>query len=128
MTFTKQILNLLFFSSLLFIISCSKEDNSYLYGKWQAIELQEDGQVIDVPLDEISFSFDEKGIYTFTSTLNYREAGNFVIETPYLYTIDTLNNASTEKTVELIKKSVDTIVIKMEQVGKERLLRLAKAE
>ncbi len=116
----------LFIPGLMIITACSNQEPLSLAGAWNATKLQEEGKTLDVQLDKIRFSFDQNNIYHYESTLNYREAGHYILKSKYLYTTDTLNQASTEKVVELVKISDDTLVIKMNQAGKERLLTLAK--
>lgn len=115
-----------FFMTLLILSGCQEEQNQSIVGQWEAIALSEEDKPLNVELEEITFSFSENEIYTYTSSLNYREAGNFYLKKNLLYTTDTLNKASTEKVVELAKISTDTLVIRMEELGKERLLTLAK--
>ena len=97
-------------------------------GSWKATSLEEEGEGLDVQLEKIGFTFYPDTKYDYKSTLNYREAGKYYLKAKYLYTTDTLNEASIEKVVEIIKLEADTMVIKMVQNGKERLLTLAREE
>jgi len=112
---------LLLLFSFLLVSACTESDPASVVGDWEAAELKEEGKVLDVALEEIRFT------YEYNSTLNYREAGRYEIKSKYLYTTDTLNQASTEKVVEIVRLTPDTMVIRMEQDMKERLLTLANA-
>ncbi len=108
------------------IISCNPDEPLSLVGSWKATELKEEGQPLEVELDKIKFTFQENQTYTYNSTLKYREAGRYQLRSKYLYTTDTLNQALVEKVVEIVRLTNDTLVIKMEDNEKERLLTLAK--
>ncbi|MFK7935678.1 MAG: hypothetical protein AB8G22_19345 [Saprospiraceae bacterium] len=110
---------------LLFIFSCSPVDDDLLIGEWQAAALYEEGKSIEVDLNEISLSFSNNN-YHYTSTLNYRESGSYFVDERFLFTIDTTHRASTEKAVEIQLLSVDSLYLRMQENGKERLLQLAK--
>jgi hypothetical protein len=113
---------------LSFQLSCTDGEPLAITGSWKATALEEEGEDLDVQLDKIGFTFYQDAKYDYKSTLNYREAGKYSLKAKYLYTIDTLNEASIEKVVEIIKLQTDTMVIKMEQNGKERLLTLSREE
>jgi len=100
-----------------FCTACNEEEPSKIIGSWEAVKLD---------LEEISFHFTDDQSYEFTSTLNYREAGSYYLKSDMLYTTDTLNQASTEKIVEIIRLEEDTLLIRMDQNGKERQLKLAR--
>ncbi len=114
--------------SVFMCADCSENEPMAITGKWEATALEEEGEPIDVQLDKIRFTFYPDANYDYHSTLNYREAGRYHLKSKYLYTIDTLNDASVEKVVEITQMLQDTMVIKMEQNGKERLLTLAREE
>jgi hypothetical protein len=97
-----------------------------LQGQWTGIYLAENGQPLpEVDPEELSFSFTENG-YRYQGNLNYREAGSYTLEPPYLYTTDTLNQATTEKTVEILQLSSDSLHLRMMENGAERVLKLYK--
>ena len=97
-----------------------------LHGKWVGISVTEEGTplAVDPGLIQLEFSPDET--YTYESTLNYREAGTYFIEADFLYTNDTLNQASTQKAVELLQLTADSLKIRMMEGKKERRLTLVK--
>lgn len=92
------------------------------------MEITEEGLPLEgVNAQTLSFTFSEEG-YNYTGNLNYREAGKFELTPPYLHTTDTLNQATTKKTVEIISITSDSMQLRMMKNGKERLLKLAKQE
>lgn len=111
---------------IVFLSSCSSVEEDLLVGDWQATEIIEEGQTLPVNLEEIKLSFGSNDFYLFNSTLNYEEAGSYFLDSKYLFTTDTVNHASSEKAVEVIKLTSDSLVLKMNDSGKERLLRLSK--
>lgn len=113
------------FFILLLLSACSPVDERLIEGKWSGIAVIEEGAPISVDPSEITMSFGEKG-YAYSSTLNYKEAGDYYVEAKYLYTTDTLNQASTKKAVEIVKLTADSLVLKMNENGKERLLMMEK--
>ena len=112
---------------LLLFAACSPVDESLIKGKWAGIAVIEEGSPINIDPSEVRMSFKDKG-YIYSSTLNYEEAGTYYIHSKYLYTTDTLNQASTEKAVEIVKLTPDSLVLKMNETGKERLLMMEKVE
>ena len=112
--------------ALFFFFACRTADTGILVGSWQAFEVLEEGEVLPVNTEEISFSFGEDASYQYSSTLNYREAGSYFVDTRYLFTTDTINNASSEKAVEIIKLNPDTLFLRMQEGNKERIMKLKK--
>lgn len=106
-------------------LSCATIKDQLLLGEWQATELLEEGKPLEIDVQEINLNF-EGNTYTFSSTLNYKEAGSYFVDDSYLFTTDTVNLASTEKAVEIVTLTNDTLILKMNDLGKERLLKLQK--
>lgn len=113
--------------ALLFLLSCSPAKENFLLGSWEAIEVTEEGQPLGVNVQEIGFTFLDEGRYTYRSTLNYKEAGSYYVESQYLFTTDTVNQATSEKAVEILQLNQDSLFLKMNDNGKERLLKLVRA-
>lgn len=111
---------------LLFTFACADQQQEKLVGNWQAFEVLEKGRPMDINAGDIRFSFGAEDRYRFEGTLNYREAGTYYLQSKYLYTIDTVNQASTEKAVEIIKLTDDSLFLKMHETGKERIMKLVK--
>lgn len=110
--------------TLLPIVSCTNVQEQKLVGTWQASSLMEDGMPIPVPPSEVGFEFFKNGDYHFRSTLNYEEAGIFSVKGSLLYTLDTLNEASTEKSVQILSLTKDSLFLKMNADGKLRTVKL----
>jgi hypothetical protein len=88
--------------------------------------MTEEGTPLAVDPSQIELQFTPADRYTYRSTLNYREAGSFYVDGTYLFTRDTLNQASTEKAVEILKLANDTLQLKMMDGDKERQLTMVR--
>lgn len=110
----------------LLLVGCGNMQEQKLVGKWQATSMMEDGMPIPVPPSEVGFEFLSNGYYHFRSTLNYKEAGTFSVSNGLLYTLDTLNEASTEKSVQILDLTKDSLFLKMNDEGKERIVKLGR--
>ena len=117
-----------FFLLVLSLAACSTNTTEDIIGNWQAFEVLEEGEPLLVNTQEIQFSFHEDESYEYFSTLNYREAGSYYIEAKYLFTRDTINQASSEKAVEIVQLNLDTMILHMQESNKERILKLEKVE
>ena len=114
------------FLFLFFLISCAKYSNSDIKGNWEAAEVLEEGQPLDIDNSEVKFHFSEDGYYNFQSTLNYEESGTFEIKKELLFTKDTLNTNSEEKAVRIDLLNADSLYLEMNDDGKKRLVKLFK--
>ena len=85
------------------------------------MELTEEGDSLRVNLEEITLRFADNG-YDFTSTLNYKEEGVYSLNENFLLTLDSLNEGANEKIVEITRLENDSLHIRMNDAGKERLL------
>lgn len=108
--------------------ACDAVDKGHIIGQWKAVSVEEDGEELAIDPAEIKFVFGSDDSYQYFSTLNYREAGSYYVEGNYLYTTDTLNQGSMEKAVEIIEMSTDSLHLKMDDQGKERILKLGKTK
>ncbi len=109
------------------IAGCSRFDADVLVGKWQAAEVLENGIALEIDLSPIGFEFSPDGYYHFNSTVNYEEAGTYCLSGPFLYTIDTLNAASSEKAVKITALTQDSLVLLMSSNGKDKIMKLVRA-
>lgn len=116
----------LLFLTLFLLFACQQMNDESLIGQWQAVSLTEEGEPVPVNMEEISFEFRADQSYRYSSTLNYREAGAWYVETRFLYTTDTINQASTEKAVEILMLSEDSLHLGMLEDGKERVIKLVR--
>lgn len=106
--------------------SCAPFREKEIVGDWQATAVLENGMPMDVETQVISFRFHANDYYEFNGTLNYREAGTYYIDSKYLFTTDTINQATVEKAVEIVKLTADSLFIKMNDNGRELLMKLSK--
>ncbi len=113
--------------ALIFLLpSCSPYNNTDLAGEWTAISLTEEGDSLAIELSDVGFSFTEDGQYTFSSTLEYQEAGSYRLDGPYLFTTDSLSGVALEKAVEIKALQNDSLTILMNDLGKERVMILQR--
>jgi len=112
---------------LLFTVSsCSPFKVDTLIGSWQADAVLESNIPMDVDVSEISFFFREDFSYDYFSTIGYAESGYFEIDKNLLITKDTTRNKATEKKVQILVLTQDSLHIKMNNRGKLRIMQLFK--
>lgn len=107
-------------------MGCMDSQSRKICGEWKAIEVTEEGMPIEMDLSAVKFHFYSNGFYNYNSTLNYVEAGTYSIDGDLLYTLDTINKASSEKAVRIMSLTSDSMSIKMLANGIERVFKLAK--
>ena len=112
----------------LIAFSCNDWRVKKLCGKWQAAEMIEDEMPVLMDLSMVSLEFFSNGHYQYNGTLKYHEAGTFSVQGDLLYTLDTINEASSEKAVKIIELSSDSLFIKMNVEGKVRVVKLFKVK
>ncbi|MGH1437699.1 MAG: hypothetical protein ACRBG0_24900 [Lewinella sp.] len=110
----------------LFFFACDPYAESDLAGNWEAIRITEEGDSLAVDLSGIRFEFTNNGRYYFHSTLNYEEAGTYRLDGPYLFSTDTTQEISREKAVEIVLLNTDSLQLRMQELGKERVMLLKK--
>ncbi|HFA50237.1 MAG TPA: hypothetical protein ENJ95_14595 [Bacteroidetes bacterium] len=113
---------------LLVLAGCSDFDEQKLVGKWVATEVVEGGRPLDIDLSPVGFEFSADGNYHFTSTIKYEEAGTYFVDGTYLYTLDTLNEASSEKAVEINCLEDNQLILHMKANGKDKVIKLKRDE
>lgn len=116
------------FLGIALLVACGNVQEKKLVGKWQAASVMEDGMPMPISPSDIGFEFFENGYYHYRSTLNYKEAGNFSVQGSLLYTLDTLNKASTEKSVQILELTQDSLFLKMNNEGKIQEVRLGRVK
>ncbi|MEM1328341.1 MAG: hypothetical protein AAGI23_20470 [Bacteroidota bacterium] len=110
-------------------IACASQTEQYLVGDWQVNKLIEAEREIHFDeLKEVRFSFYENGKYTFSSTLNYREAGRYERRGNFLHTTDTLQRETKERRVKIMQSKPDFLQLRMMTNNKERVLHLVKID
>lgn len=111
---------------LFFLNACTNRMEKELIGKWKGVELLEEGEPLAIDPAEIEFEFFPKNDYSFSSTLNYREAGQYRVQTDYLFTTDTTRAEGAEKIVRILQLEADTLVLEMKDQEKTRELKLLR--
>ncbi len=97
---------------LFFLLSCEDQE-AFLHGHWQAVEITQAGDSMRLDPAEVGFVFAPNGRYTYRSSLNYREAGRYRYQTGYLFATDTTHNTSAERVVALEQIGLDSIRMTM---------------
>lgn len=110
---------------LLFACSCSNPLKKAVIGNWKAALITEEGKKLEVNTGEVKLNLQENGQYNYSSTLNYQEAGSWFLDENLLFTNDTIHKAG-QKAVMIVNAKQDTLVLKMAENGKNRLLTLIK--
>jgi len=106
--------------------ACQSDRTAPLQGNWQGTLLLEAQDSVPIDPALLQFSFTEGGRYSFTSTLNQREAGTYRLQGDLLYTRDTLSNQTKEKVVRLEFVAPDSLVMNMQQGEQARVLYLVR--
>ncbi len=110
------------------IIACgSGVDKTLLYGTWQAVSLEENGQPGTTDLSETRFIFDASGHYEYRSNINYKEQGTYFLDGKFLISKDTLQKAI-PKSVKIEYLSADSLLFNMNSNGIPQLLGLKKVK
>jgi len=121
----KKLVNITLGICLLFLACEQNLPKEELYGIWQAVDLTEEDKPLAINLEEIKLSFKAQ-TYTFESTLQYKEAGTYRLQTNLLLTKDTLKENVLEKGIEISRLTKDSLFIRMNEQGKERRLTMVK--
>ncbi len=116
------------FLLVVFQISCANERAPLLIGNWQCAEITEEGVALKINFADVKFRFDETGFYQYQSTLAYKEEGTYRLQRDLLYTTDTLDKTAVEKVVRITSITVDSMYLKMNDSGRERIMRLFKVQ
>lgn len=113
--------------TFLLLPACAGDDPNLLIGSWTAYEVLEEGEKLDINAAEIKLEFVDDLIYSYQSTLDYREAGEYTLQASYLYTTDTLARVqAARKAVEVIQLTPDSLQLRMNDEGKERILKMLR--
>ncbi len=93
--------------------ACTQDPGQLIAGDWQVVSITSEAPLPDYKVEDFQFSFTEDGRYEYRGNLYYREAGAYRIQSALLYTIDTLNEASAEKAVQIAKLTKDSLFLLM---------------
>lgn len=118
----KSLVFILFF----FLNSCSYIATYQIVGVWRVVEIFENNKLLkDKTLDSVILQFNDEGQYTYQSTLNYKEAGNFEVKRNILVMSNHLSNE--EKKLHIDALSSKKLVLLMEDAGKARKMVFIKS-
>ena len=84
--------------------------------------LIEDGDTIDVILDDVGLFFDEEGKYIYTSTLDYEESGIFRSKGNMLFTTPVKQDTLVERPVAIALLDELVLHLNMKEGQKNRIL------
>ncbi len=111
------------FSLFLIVSSCVETKNHKLIiGNWYAVEWLINGNSSDENVKNTSFTFNDKGEYTFINS-GYTEKGTYKIEKDMLFT-KPMNQQ--EMMVRIAKLTSDSLVFDMNRGGQPETLILLK--
>lgn len=109
--------------------SCQNDQPLPYAGTWQATELWETGQKMEVDtlMEKVVLNLNNDKSYSFISTLNKKESGKYRIKRKkiYIQSQEDLVNRQ-ERIMEIITLDKDSMHLKMTDNGKERVLKFCK--
>ena len=110
----------------LFLFTACTPEPSPIIGHWQAVDVREGGDSLELDPAEIGFEFREDNRYFFHSTLNYSEAGTWRYEDGYLYAQDTTGRGAPRYIVAVDLLRSDSLMLRMKADTAERLVLLLR--
>lgn len=123
----KNLLAIYLIASVLY--ACQNNQPKLYSGTWQATELWEKGQKMDVDtlMEKVVLNLYPDKTYTFVSTLNTRESGKYRIRSNRIYIQSAKDIASKqERIMEIVTLTNDSMHLKMTDKGNERILKFCK--
>jgi len=108
---------------LLFIASCANhENNKMIVGNWAGTEWLVNGSISNLDAQKASFTFTDKGSYSFIYDGN-KEEGTYKVENDMLFTKPTNER---EIMVKIVKLTKDSLTFDMNRSGQAETLMLIK--
>ena len=101
--------------------ACRPDRTPDLLGTWQATYLIEEGDTVDVRLDDVSLRFDSGGRYVYTSTLDYYEEGAFALTDDILATTPDVDSVGPQR-VRVTALDPGALALLMFDDGRQRVL------
>lgn len=111
--------------SLLFLSRCTNPVEAILPGKWIAYQVTEEGKPLEINAEEVQLEIRTDGTYSYASTLNYAEKGNWKVKDNLLITSGVEPEGS-NNTVQVIPNAPDSLILKMQEEGKERMVYMVR--
>lgn len=109
-----------------FFLCCGAREDALLIGEWQATQVVEAGDSLQLDPAEVGFTFQANNRYSFRSTLRYTEAGTWHYERGFLFARDTTVANGEERVVAVEKLTADSLVIRMRADTAERWVTLLR--
>jgi hypothetical protein len=106
--------------------ACSKFKQRDIVGNWEGALITQGEDTLKIDPKILKFSFDKNKKYTFEGTLLHKEAGDYSVYNKYLFTTDRLAEKPEEKAVEILLLSADSLHLRMNDGGNERVLKLKR--
>ena len=116
---------LLSFAAAVLTAACRPDRTPEILGTWQAVYLLEEGDTVDVKLDNVSLRFDTGGHYVYTSTLDYFERGRFELVDDILTTRPEVDTVGQQR-VRVTRLTPEGLTFLMSDGGKARVLGFAR--
>ncbi len=110
------------------IAACKQDRTPELLGSWQANLLIEEGDTIDVILDDVGLFFDADGSYIYTSTLDYEESGTFRSQGDMLFTTPSEQDTLLERPVAIALLDENALHLNMKEGEKNRILEFERID
>jgi Lipocalin-like domain len=108
---------------LLLLTSCADtKNNKIIIGKWKAVQWESNGKALERNVETTSFTFTDKGTYTFENAGNV-ESGTYKVEIDNLFTTA---KDKQEIMVKIVKLANDSLVFDMNNGGQAETITLVK--
>ncbi len=108
------------------MVACSKFKQRDIVGNWEGALITQGEDTLKIDPKILKFSFDKNKKYKFEGTLLHKEAGDYSVYNKYLFTTDRLAEKPEEKAVEILVLSADSLHLRMNDGGNERVLKLKR--
>jgi hypothetical protein len=115
------------FFLILLLAGCSL-NHDQLKGHWQATAFYQNGQSVQVPLDQIRLDLEADRHYSFRTIGHYSEAGYWRSSLQYVFLTDTVSQPQREQHVKVLYLSADTLKISMQHGASEEVLFMARTQ
>ncbi len=125
--FSKIFITFLF--AIIFFSACQKIDSKQLIGNWGFVSFTDNNKKPLSIKPDLNLNFDDKSHYEYSSVwknAEYSESGSYRLKGDLLYTTNSSKNKS-EKAVQVLKLTQDTLVLKMKNAAQDiQLLTLVR--
>ena len=110
----------------LFVTGCSSPAERDLVGTWEAYNITEEDEPIEVDYPSVMLKLNPDGTYEYKGTLNYREAGRWLLESRLLHTKDTLKPDGEQRSVYILSIAKDSLELQMAEQEKTRKMKMKR--